>query len=44
MTRKRRRGVRRLSLAGKGQLRDDGLEDISDEEEEEGSQAAQFSR
>ena len=41
MTRKRRRGVRRLSLAGKGQLRDDGLEDISDEE---GSQEAQFSR
>ena len=24
--RKRRRGVRRLGLAGKGQLRDDGLE------------------
>ena len=38
-----RRGVRRLSLAGKGQLRDDGLEDISDEDEE-GSQEAQFSR
>ena len=27
-----------------GQFRDDGLEDISDEEEEEGSQEAQFSR
>ena len=39
-----RRGVRRLSLASKGQLRDDSLEDISDEEEEEGSQEAQFSR
>ena len=44
MTRKRRSGVRRLRLAGKGQLRDDGLEDISDVEEEEGSQEAQFSR
>ena len=42
--RKRRRGVRRLSLAGKGQFRDDSLEDISDEEEEEWSQKAQFSR
>ena len=30
MTWKRRRGVRRLSLAGKGQLRDDSLEDISE--------------
>ena len=39
--RKWRRGVRRLSVAGKGQLQDDGLEDISDEE---GSQEAQFSR
>ena len=39
----RRRGVRRLGLAGKGQLRDDGLEDISDEEQE-GGQEAQFSR
>ena len=44
MTRKRRSGVRRLSLAGKGQLRDDGLEDISGEEEEEWSQEARFSR
>ena len=43
MTRKRRRGVRRLSLAGKVQLGDDSLEDISDEEEE-GGQEAQFSR
>ena len=42
--RKMRRGVRRLSLAGKGQLRDDGLEDISEEEEEDGSQEAQLSR
>ena len=42
--RERRRGVRRLSLAGKEQLRDDSLEDISDEEEEEGSQEARFSR
>ena len=44
MARKRRSGVRRLGLAGKGQLRDDGLEDISDEEEEEWSQEAPFSR
>ena len=36
-----RKGVRRLSLAGKGQLQNDSLEDISDEE---GSQEAQFSR
>ena len=39
-----RKGVRRLSLAGKGQLQNDSLEDTSDEEEEEGSQEAQFSR
>ena len=41
---RKRKGVRRLSLAGKGQLQNDSLEDISDEEEEEGSQEARFSR